>query len=70
MRELDHVSGVNPPLPDQDGDTNADGCTEIVVTSPWGIGVLEQVGNTMSGLVRRAEWDALWRMAVQYRLTT
>ncbi len=43
--------GVNPPLPDQDGDTNADGCTEIVVTSPWGIGVLEQVGNTMSGLV-------------------
>jgi Peptidase C13 family/FG-GAP-like repeat len=43
--------GVDPVLPDQDGDTNADGCTEIVVTSPWGIGVLEQVGNTMSGLV-------------------
>jgi hypothetical protein len=43
--------GVDPPLPDQDGDTNADGCTEVVVTSPWGIGVLEEVGNTMAGLV-------------------
>jgi FG-GAP-like repeat/Peptidase C13 family len=43
--------GVSPSLPMQDGDVNADGCTEIVVTSPWGIGILEEAGNTMAGLV-------------------
>jgi acyl-CoA hydrolase len=30
---------------------NGDGCAEILVTSPWGLGILEQVGNTMTGLV-------------------
>jgi hypothetical protein len=43
--------GLIPSLPSQVGDVNKDGCAEIVVTSPWGIGVLEQVGNTMSGLM-------------------
>lgn len=43
--------GVEPSLPTQVGDVNKDGCAEIVVTSPWGIGVLEQVGNTMAGLM-------------------
>ncbi len=39
--------GLAPGLPDQDGDVNADGCSEIVVTSPWGLGILEQLGATM-----------------------
>jgi acyl-CoA hydrolase len=39
--------GLSPALPDQDGDVNADGCSEIVVTSPWGLGILEQLGGTM-----------------------
>lgn len=43
--------GVEPSMPTQVGDVNRDGCAEIVVTSPWGIGVLEQLGNTMSGLM-------------------
>ncbi len=42
--------GITPSLPTQVGDVNRDGCAEIVVTSPWGIGILEQVGNTMAGL--------------------
>jgi hypothetical protein len=40
-----------PTLPDQASDTNADGRSELIVTSPWGIGVLEQTGSTMAGLV-------------------
>ena len=43
--------GVAPPLPARSGDVNGDGCAEILVTSPWGLGILEQVGNTMTGLV-------------------
>jgi len=43
--------GVAPPLPARCGDVNGDGCAEILVTSPWGLGILEQVGNTMTGLV-------------------
>jgi hypothetical protein len=43
--------GFEPPRPDQTGDVNADGCVEIVVTSPWGLGILEQVGNTFAGLM-------------------
>lgn len=43
--------GVVPELPARAGDVNGDGCAEIVVTSPWGLGILEQVGNTMAGLV-------------------
>ena len=43
--------GITPYLPSQVGDVNADGCAEIVVTSPWGIGVLEEVGNSMAGLM-------------------
>ncbi|MBV8772620.1 MAG: VCBS repeat-containing protein, partial [Deltaproteobacteria bacterium] len=37
----------------QTGDVNGDGCVEIVVTSPWGLGILEQavVGNTFEGLL-------------------
>jgi len=46
--------GITPFLPCQVGDVNADGCAEVVVTSPWGIGVLEQLGNTMSGLMLAA----------------
>ncbi len=33
------------------GDLNGDGRAEHVITSPWGIGVLEEAGNTMQGLV-------------------
>ncbi|MBV8278571.1 MAG: VCBS repeat-containing protein [Verrucomicrobia bacterium] len=43
--------GPQPPYPNRTGDVNADGCVEIVVTSPWGLGILEQVGNTFEGLV-------------------
>ena len=43
--------GITPFLPTQVGDVNADGCAEIVVTSPWGIGVLEESGTTMAGLM-------------------
>jgi len=43
--------GLSPALPDQDGDVNADGCTELVVTSPWGLGILEQLGAKLLGLV-------------------
>ena len=43
--------GVAPPLPARSGDVNGNGCAEILVTSPWGLGILEQVGNTMTGLV-------------------
>jgi Papain family cysteine protease/FG-GAP-like repeat/FG-GAP repeat len=30
------------------GDVDGDGITEVVVTSPWGIGILKQAGATMS----------------------
>ncbi|MGO8670745.1 MAG: FG-GAP repeat domain-containing protein [Capsulimonadaceae bacterium] len=33
------------------GDVNGDGCAEIVITSPWGLGILEQSGNSFEGLV-------------------
>ena len=33
------------------GDLNGDGKTEILVTSPWGIGVLQQTGGTFSVLM-------------------
>ncbi len=33
------------------GDLNGDGRAEHVITSPWGIGVLEEAGATMQGLV-------------------
>ncbi|MGH9404971.1 MAG: FG-GAP-like repeat-containing protein [Terriglobia bacterium] len=46
--------GVVPAMPARTGDVNSDGCAEIIVSSPWGLGILEQVGNTMSGLVAAA----------------
>ena len=30
------------------GDVDGDGITEVIVTSPWGIGILKQAGATMS----------------------
>ena len=39
--------GVVPPLPLRAGDLNRDGCAEIIVTSPWGLGILEASGATM-----------------------
>ncbi len=43
--------GATPTLSQHSGDLNGDGCAEHVITSPWGIGVLEQSGATMLGLV-------------------
>lgn len=43
--------GVAPGPAMRSGDLNADGCAEHVVTSPWGIGVLEEKNGTMLGLV-------------------
>jgi Peptidase C13 family/FG-GAP-like repeat len=43
--------GPQPVLASRTGDVNGDGCVEIVVTSPWGLGILEQAGNSFAGLV-------------------
>jgi hypothetical protein len=46
-----HIDLMASPAPPRAGDTNGDGCAELVVTSPWGIGLLEQSSASMSGLV-------------------
>jgi hypothetical protein len=43
--------GTEPVRANQTGDVNADGCVEIVVTSPWGLGILEQEGSTFACLM-------------------
>jgi hypothetical protein len=43
--------GTEPVRANQTGDVNADGCVEVVVTSPWGLGILEQLGPTFICLV-------------------
>jgi len=43
--------GIKPQIPSHVGDVNGDGRAEIVVTSPWGIGVLEEAGSTMNCLM-------------------
>ena len=43
--------GVPSGLSHHVGDLNGDGRAEHVITSPWGIGVLEEAGASMQGLV-------------------
>ena len=43
--------GGMPPMPARIGDLNGDGRAELVVTSPWGLGILEESGATMAGPV-------------------
>src|SRR5262249_7831632 len=33
------------------GDVDGDGICEVLITSPWGIGVLKQAGSTMSAMM-------------------
>ena len=59
---LDTSNNDFGPAADYDGDGHA----EVIVTSPWGIGILKLV----SGAQRAddgAQWDALRQLAAQHR---
>ena len=49
------------------GDYDGDGRAELLVTSPWGIGILEQAGATMAAPTMAAERHPLRRLAAEHR---
>ena len=49
------------------GDYDGDGKAEILVASPWGIGILKQVGRHDDGADDGAQRHPLRRLAAQHR---
>jgi hypothetical protein len=50
---------LNPVRPSRAADLNGDHCAELLVSSPWGIGVLERSGNSLSALTMAANGTRL-----------
>jgi hypothetical protein len=50
---------LNPRRHSRAADLNGDHCAELLVSSPWGIGVLEESGNTLAALTMAANGTRL-----------